>query len=298
MDELKPEHFFFNIPIYKKVAITDDNWDDFLYLINFGRGDQRETSVEGYNPFQKQDSTFGGYSSINESIEYYTKYVFEDNEGYCNNCGAIVNIKGTSIRKFCCHKCALSYNNLLYLNSQASHDKAKNTFFDKFGSYPMANKLIKEKRINNNLEKYGVKYTLQLESVKETRRKSNLLKYGVENVSQNLEIHERALRHSYKLKAFRDTNLWYQGSYELDFLEKYYEKYPDIKRGPSIKYEFNGKNKVYHPDFYIPSLNLIVECKCLYRYIKDKSIIDAKEKATIANGFNYQLILDKQLLQS
>jgi len=245
----------------------------------------------------KNESSLGNHIKTHcTKFEYYTKYIFENNEGYCVNCKKLVNIKGTSIRKFCSHKCALTFNNLLYLNSQSSHDKAKTTFFNKFGSYPMGNIVIKEKRENNNLEKYGVKYTLQLDSVKETRRKSNILKYGVENVSQDIEIHERALKRSYKLKQFKDTDIWYQGSYELDFLEKYYNIYPDIIRGKSIKYEFQGKIRVYHPDFYIPSLNLIVECKCTYLYNKDKDKIVAKEKATINSGFNYKLILDKQLL--
>lgn len=91
----------------------------------------------------------------------------------------------------------------------------------------------------------------------------------------------------------KNTNIWYQGSYELDFLEKYYDKYPDIQKGPSIKYEFNNKIKIYHPDFYIPSLNLIIEIKSSFWYkVHNLSIIE-KEKATVANGFNYIIIINK-----
>lgn len=87
--------------------------------------------------------------------------------------------------------------------------------------------------------------------------------------------------------------LYYQGSYELDFLEKFYNKFPDIKRGPSIKYVFNGKNKVYHSDFYIPSLNLIIECKNSYGLKKFKEQIHAKERAAIKQNFNYLIIVNK-----
>lgn len=91
---------------------------------------------------------------------------------------------------------------------------------------------------------------------------------------------------------YKDT-IYYQGSYELDFLEKYYDKFPDIQRGPSIKYEYKGKKKVYHSDFYIPSKNLIIECKNNYLYKRDLEIILHKKETTINSGFNWVLVLDK-----
>jgi very-short-patch-repair endonuclease len=65
----------------------------------------------------------------------------------------------------------------------------------------------------------------------------------------------------------------------------------DIRRAPSINYKFNDKIKVYHPDFYIPSLNLIVEIKSSYFYKKYEEKIKSKEKGVISNGFNYIIIL-------
>ena len=63
-----------------------------------------------------------------------------------------------------------------------------------------------------------------------------------------------------------------------------------MQRGPSIKY---GKNKIYHPDFYIPLLNLIIEIKSSWTLNGNKDETYEKEKATIANGFNYIMIIDK-----
>ncbi len=91
---------------------------------------------------------------------------------------------------------------------------------------------------------------------------------------------------------YKNTDIWYQGSYELDFLERYLDKY-DIQNAKPIKYFHKNKQHVYHPDFYIPLLNLIIECKSTYYYEKNKLIDNAKKKATIANGFNYVMILDK-----
>jgi len=65
------------------------------------------------------------------------------------------------------------------------------------------------------------------------------------------------------------------------------------KNAPRIKYIFKDKEHYYFPDFYIPQLNLIVECKNSHLVKRDKDKIDAKEKAAIANGFNYIMILDK-----
>ena len=79
----------------------------------------------------------------------------------------------------------------------------------------------------------------------------------------------------------------------MNFLENYYDIFLDITRGPTIKYIINDINRRYYPDFFIPSLNLIIEIKSLYLAQKDKKIIEAKEKATIANGFNYIMIIEK-----
>ena len=91
------------------------------------------------------------------------------------------------------------------------------------------------------------------------------------------------------------NNLTYQGSYELDFLEKFYDKF-DIENGPSIPYLFEGKNKVYHSDFYIPSKNLIVEIKSSYILTLDIEINEKKE-ACLNKGYDYICIIDKDYSQ-
>ncbi len=118
-------------------------------------------------------------------------------------------------------------------------------------------------------------------------------KYGVENLAQNINLYEKAQKKSFRMLPFRNTNMWYQGTFERDFLERYYEKYPDIERGPSIKYFFKGKPRYYFPDFYIPSINLIVECKNSYLAKRDKEMIEAKKKEILSRGFEFILIINK-----
>jgi hypothetical protein len=119
------------------------------------------------------------------------------------------------------------------------------------------------------------------------------VRYGVQNPAQNKELYEKSQKTSFRMKKFKNEEIWYQGKYELDFLEKFYKKYPDIQRGPTIKYCWDSKERVYYPDFYIPSLGLIVECKNSYLAKRDKEMIEAKEKAVLLRGFKFALIINK-----
>ena len=192
---------------------------------------------------------------------YYDKWCKKLNDDVCINCGNKTDFVSFSIgyKTKCCKKCENEYRFM----------QIKNVFTQKYGFNMFASEYFFEKS-----------------------RQTCKEKYDVDNPTQNKDILEKAQKSSQKLKQF-NTNLWYQGSYELDFLEKYYDKHPDIQRAPSIRYNFSGKQKIYHPDFYIPSLNLIIEIKNSYLYNRDKKQIKAKEKATIANNYNYAMILDK-----
>jgi len=179
------------------------------------------------------------------------------------------------------------YGNENYTN----REKGKKTCKEKYGvEYPIQNKKIYKKLEQTCLHNNGVTCMLKIRSSIE---KTNELKYGVKFPTQNIKIFEKGQKTRYLRHQFRNTDIWYQGSYELDFLEKYYNNIQYIQNGSYIKYIFIGQNKIYYPDFYIPSLNLIVECKNSYLAKKDKDKIEAKKKATISNGFEYIMIVDK-----
>ena len=73
-EKLTLEYFFFRLPIYHSVKITEANWNTFLQILFVARGQYGEDSVEGYNPFKGLDSTFKGYRSVGESSEYISEY--------------------------------------------------------------------------------------------------------------------------------------------------------------------------------------------------------------------------------
>ena len=146
---------------------------------------------------------------------------------------------------------------------------------------------IKNKKIRTNIEKYGVEYGFQNEEVKEKIKKTNLEKYGVENPQQNINIFNKQQKSAFQMKKFE--NLTYQSSYELDFINKYYNKI-NIVNGMTIRY---NENKVYFPDFYIPELNLIIEIKSDYTFNSDKEINIEKQKACLEQGYNFIFIINK-----
>jgi hypothetical protein len=263
----------------------------------------------------------------NGQKEYFNKWIRENEEGICKICG-----KETKLDKFkgykncCCKKCTDEYrfnrvkNGMIQIydvdnpmKNDKMKEKGEQTRLKKYGvKYPIQCKEI-EKIIKETLvKKYGVEYTFQSDEIKEKgkqtklekygnenynnrdkAKETNLEKYGVEFSAQNEKSFEKGQKTRFEIHQFKDTDLWYQGTYELDFIEKYHNKYPDLQRAPSIKYKFEGKNKVYYPDFFIPLLNLIVEIKSSYLAERDKKEITAKKKATIANSFNYIMIVDK-----
>jgi len=255
--------------------------------------------------------------------EYYDKWVKDKNEGLCKICGKETFYRGwyRGYNKTCSEICENKQRKITYVEKYGvdsvfksvevrnkgkqtckkryndenynNRTKCNETFLLHYGSHPFRNEQIKKQIVNTNILKYGCEYPTQNSSVKEKSKQTNLKKYGVEKPNQNKDILEKAQKSALSVKQYKNTDIWYQGSYELDFLEKYYDEYPDIERGPTIKYELDGKNKVYYPDFYIPSLNLIIECKNSYHANIRKISIEAKEKATIDNGFNYIIIIDK-----
>ena len=114
--------------------------------------------------------------------------------------------------------------------------------------------------------------------------------YGTENPSQNSDVNEKRLKSSFKYGLYQDIS--YQGTYELDFLINFHEKYK-IEKPKSIKYNYNGKTKIYYPDFYLPEYNLIVEIKNSWLLKRDFLILEEKRKAVLLNDLKYIIIVDK-----
>jgi hypothetical protein len=149
---------------------------------------------------------------------------------------------------------------------------------------------VKEKIKNTNIKIYGSPCVLTSKYGIAKSKETCFRKYGAEFPTQNKEIFEKAQKTAGWAKPFK--NLYYRGSYELDFLEKYYDLF-EIKQGLIFDYNLDQKNHKYYSDFYIPDLNLIVEIKNIYAYNKHKKQVKTKKAAVLAAGYNFVMIINK-----
>jgi len=165
------------------------------------------------------------------------------------------------------------------------HEKSKKTMKLRYGDENYNNR--KKARITS-IQRYGDKNF----NNREKARNTVMSRYGTNHPMQDSEINLKQQRSCFRVQTYKNSVL-YQGSYELDFLEKYYEIFPDIIRGPRIKYTYQGKTHYYFADYLIPSRNLIIEIKNSYLAKKDKNILDAKKRACVNQGYQWFMITDK-----
>jgi hypothetical protein len=268
--------------------------------------------------------------------KYFDKWRLENNENLCKLCGKNNKYKGLvcGYTEGCCKEHGLKLANekrketLLKtygvennFQRKDSKEKMKQTWLKKYGvdnpnksrivrdkiektnkeiygsACSLANKDVRKKAEETCQKNYGAKNPFASEIIKQHLKEIFIEKYGVENVLQNKDIFDKAFKTRILIKLYKDTKILYQGSYEYDFLEKFYKFFSDIENGPSLKYFTDNKNKVYHSDFFIPSLNLVIEIKNHYLLEKYRDEILIKGETTKMLGYDYILIVDKHYKQ-
>lgn len=191
------------------------------------------------------------------------------------------------------------------MHSERIIKERNESFIEMYGvDNPWKAKEVIEKMQKNNLEKYNNVCSLHGELQKKKKIKTWQNNYGQDiiNPMQVKDIINKANETKLHNNSFafmigtqyhvHQCGLKYQGSYEKDFLDKYYERVC-IEKGPTIKYLYNNETHLYFPDFFIKDLNLIIEIKSAYTQEIWKDKITAKEIACINQNFNYIMILDK-----
>ena len=242
------------------------------------------------------NNRFSDSDSIAESL-YRIKYNI-DQKPCCVKCGKPIKFSYTKnsghFNKFCSRSCQIDNINI--------HKK----IFEKYGTTNVSQlDFVKEKIKKNNLIKYGVTNTFSLKKSinksKETRKnnkeewinkikKTNIKKYGVEIISQADFIQEK-IKQTYlnkygvtswtktlqgreklsklissdivqeKTNKTKTENHSYNRSNTED--ESYIllkEKYPDIIR------QYRSELYPFDCDFYIPSLDLYIECNYFWTH--------------------------------
>lgn len=174
--------------------------------------------------------------------------------------------------------------------------------------HPTQSKKVRRKIVRTVQKHYGVDNVSQSKKVLKLKKNTWLEKYGYDNPSKAPEIKRLIGRkvHSSiaKKKIVNGHGKKYilQG-YEpqaLNYLKKYfrYAHIHDQSSGnvPNFEYHFDGRNRMYFPDFLIRSENYecVVEVKSLYTLCETSSkyrMMKAKAKAVIRSGFNMELLL-------
>lgn len=170
--------------------------------------------------------------------------------------------------------------------------KSKETRLEKYGDENYNNQ--KQREITN-LERYGNKCTLLNPDVLLKTYNTMLLKYNVQYYAQT-GIFTGYKWYEYTLPSGKIIkHQGYENRYIPVLIRKYGEESVCFDKGsiPKIKYNQNGKDHYYFPDFYIPSQNLIVEIKSKYTYNCAKELNDLKFQATIASGFKLKVKIYK-----
>lgn len=284
----------------------------------------KKTNLKRYgfeNPFEREDVKDKikkenlekyGVEFISQSKQIQEKIKLTNLKKYgfewaLSNKDVIEKRNKTNLEKYGCE---------IVSNNKDVKNKIKQTNLEKYGTeYPLESSLIINKIKQTNLKKYGFENPFEREDVKDKIKQTNLKKYGCENPNQNIEIrnkikqtnldrygyenplqnsnvYNKMIKSSFIIKKYKDSELNYQASYELDFLNKYFKKLK-IENCISIKYELNNIKKVYYPDFYLPDYNLIVEIKSSMWYYKHIERNLAKQKQCLNNGYNFIFIINK-----
>ena len=273
-------------------------------------------------------STHIQFKHGNNKKEYYDKWLKTSKEGFCKMCGKPTEfyILNYGYKVYCSNKCMSDdyvkektlhnpmHTNSAKLNQRNTNLKRYNVTqntkrpeikqqiidtnkklygVNNVSQDPTIKAKALKSREDTNMKNHGVKSSFSVPYVRTKIKRALMLNHGVENPMQNQEIFNKSQKTRFLLHKFKNKDLYYQGSYELHFLETFFDKFPDITRGPSIKYVFNNKIKIHHPDFYIPSLNLIIEIKNSYLYKKYYDSIKAKEKGALKVGYKYIIIVEK-----
>jgi hypothetical protein len=168
--------------------------------------------------------------------------------------------------------------------------KTKFTLIKKYGVDNISKSdLIKEKKIKTCLENYNVDNPSKSIIIKNKKIETSLNNCGFEYPSQNRDTLYKRLKNGFTIKHI--DHLYYQGSYEKEFIIKYKDKIK-LENGLSIMYIYMNEEKIYHSDFYIPTHDLVIEVKSTYWYNKNLEMCKTKEKYT-KERHNYIMILDK-----
>jgi len=281
---------------------------------------------EKYGPYKKGDIIIVSIEDLMEKTRIKITAICK----FCGNEKKIThqtyNLQLSNSNYYCCNKCTIkksmetnkkNYNIEYPMQRNEVMEKSRKTLIEKYNVDNISQcEDIKKKKIETCLNNYGVEHYTTTDEYKEKSKKTCLEKYnvdnpskfkqfqkqkeetlmknyGVSNPSQSSILFEKSQKSGKRIKLHKETQLYYRGTYELDFLNFCYKNNITIEKGPSICFEYNNKKKYYHSDFFLSKYNLICEIKSDYYYEKYLDLNLKKEKETIKLKYNFIFIINK-----
>lgn len=223
------------------------------------------------------------------SQEYYDIYLKRVGDGVCLNCGRPTKwIRANGFYSLYCGRSCSAHHTL---------DKRKCVCLAHYGvDNPSKAVEIKNKKKKTCNKNYGVDNPAKCKQIMSRIEQTCLKRYGAKHFLQSdIGISKRYDYKTYKLPSGNEIKI--QG-YEPQFLDFIFQSKLLTENDISysrrcIKYEINGVEHNYYPDFFVPKLNLLIEPKS--RYVLEMQGVDvqkAKEDACKKQGYKYLLVLD------
>lgn len=162
--------------------------------------------------------------------------------------------------------------------------------------HPRQRPEVEAQRALTCIQRYGVKYPLQIGVFRQKARATFLRKYGAPHPMQSPAFYFAKLRNGYKWKPFtypsgRVINTQgYESLIIQELLDSGVQE-EDIYVGlecPNFEYSFEGKERRYYPDIYVKSQNLIIEVKSTYTYQRNYELNQAKKASIKSAGYEFQ----------
>lgn len=254
----------------------------------------KSTNLKKYgveNPMQ-DDNVYK--KSKNTKLDRYGDENYNNRDKYKETCLDNFGVENPSqleeIKQKKIETCLENHGVEYIFQSKEFFEKTRKTNLEKYNNENYRNI---EKIKSTLMDRYGVDNPSQLEAVKQKKKETCLRNYGVEYPAQNKVIYDKMIKSGYGVKIHKNTGLYYQGSYEKDFLDYCYDNNIEVIRGEKVKYKFNNKIKYYFPDFFLVNYNLIIEIKSDYYFNKHKEQNLSKQKECINRGFEFLFIINK-----
>ena len=163
-----------------------------------------------------------------KSKEYYDRFVKKEDEGICVECGKKTNF--TSLKngylKFCSVRCAHANQEVL--------GKISKTCEERYGGLGLSSPILKERIEATNMKKYGIK--------------NNYTRQDIKAKSHSPESLEKVLSTKKRNNTFNTSKPEKKLESELRKL------FPDLKA------QYKSDVYPFVCDFYVPSLDLYIEC--------------------------------------